>query len=70
MGYISFTSHHTLPTPGPIEFVWKSIKRAISTLFVDNIEVLRKIIERTFSRLAESLSFAKSWIEKFIPSWI
>ena len=58
------------PDLNPIEFVWKSIKRVISILFVDNVEVLRRIIERTFSRLAESLSFAKSWIEKFIPLWI
>jgi transposase len=58
------------PDLNPIEFVWKSIKRVISILFVDNVEVLKRIIERTFSMLAESLSFAKSWIEKFIPSWI
>ena len=58
------------PDLNPIEFVWKSIKRVISILFVDNVEVLRRIIERTFYKLAESLSFAKSWIEKFIPSWI
>ncbi|OFV67252.1 MAG: DDE endonuclease [Candidatus Syntrophoarchaeum caldarius] len=34
------------------------------------IEFIWKSIKRRFSRLAESLSFAKSWIEKFIPSWI
>jgi len=32
--------------------------------------IVWKSIKRTFSRLAASLSFAKSWIEKFIPSWI
>ncbi len=58
------------PDLNPIEFIWKSIKRAISIVFVENVEALRKIIERTFYKLAESLSFAKSWIEKFIPSWI
>ena len=58
------------PDLNPIEFIWKTIKRAISIVFVENVEVLRKIIERTFYKLAESLSFAKSWIEKFIPSWI
>ena len=58
------------PDLNPIEFIWKSIKRAISIVFVENVEALRRIIERTFYKLAESLSFAKSWIEKFIPSWI
>ena len=58
------------PDLNPIEFIWKSIKRVISIVFVENVEALRKIIERAFYKLAESLSFAKSWIEKFIPSWI
>ena len=58
------------PDLNPIEFIWKSIKRVISIVFVENVEALRRIIERTFYKLAESLSFAKSWIEKFIPSWI
>ncbi|MHC1574103.1 MAG: transposase, partial [Candidatus Syntropharchaeales archaeon] len=34
------------------------------------IEFVSKSIKRRFSRHAESLSFAKSWIEKFIPLWI
>ncbi|MCW7076570.1 MAG: transposase, partial [Candidatus Syntrophoarchaeum sp.] len=34
------------------------------------IEFVWKSIKRRFSRLVESLSFAESWIEKFIPSWI
>ena len=58
------------PDLNPIEFIWKSIKRAISIVFVENVEALRRIIERTFYKLAESLSFAKSWIEKFIPLWM
>ena len=31
-----------------VEFIWKSIKRVISIVFVENVETLRKIIERTF----------------------
>ena len=31
-----------------VEFIWKSIKRVISIAFVENVEALRKIIERTF----------------------
>ena len=58
------------PDLNPIEFIWKSIKRVISIVFVENVEALKKIIERTFYKLAKSLSFAKSWIEKFIPLWI
>jgi len=35
------------PDLNPIEFIWKSIKRVISIVFVENVEALRKIIERT-----------------------
>jgi len=58
------------PDLNQFEFIWKSIQRVISIVFVENVEALRKIIEMTFYKLAESLSFAKSWIEKFIPLWI
>jgi putative transposase len=58
------------PDLNPIEFIWKSIKRVLSIIFVENIEAMMEIIERTFYKLAENLSFAKSWIDKFIPSWI
>ena len=36
------------PDLNPIEFIWKSIKRVISIVFVENVEALSKIIERTF----------------------
>ena len=36
------------PDLNPIGFIWKSIKRTISIAFVENVEALRKIIERTF----------------------
>ena len=30
------------PDLNPIEFIWKSIKRGISIVFVENVEALRK----------------------------
>ena len=36
------------PDLNQIEFIWKSIQRTISIVFVENVEALSKIIERTF----------------------
>jgi transposase len=58
------------PDLNPIEFIWKGIKRVVSISFVENVEVLREIIEKAFRSLAKRLSFAKSWIRKFVSSWI
>ncbi|VUT28140.1 MAG: hypothetical protein SYNGOMJ08_00702 [Candidatus Syntrophoarchaeum sp. GoM_oil] len=35
------------PDLNPIEFIWKSIKRVVSISFVENVEVLREIIDST-----------------------
>ena len=58
------------PDLNPIEFIWKSVKRVVSITFVKNVEDLREIIEKAFRSLAKRLSFAKSWIRKFVSSWI
>ena len=54
------------PDLNPIESVWKSVKRVISEKSPLNVEELKEAIAKTFKKLTESLSFAKSWIEEFL----
>lgn len=54
------------PDLNPIEYIWKTIKRELSPLFIKTKNQLRKLIQKYFIQHAESLSFAKRWIEKFL----
>jgi putative transposase len=54
------------PDLNPIEFIWKSIKRIISKSFIQNLEYMRSLIAENFLNYASRLSFAESWIEKFL----
>ena len=54
------------PDLNPIEYVWKSIKRYVSEESPLNVGELKEIIARSFKKLTESTSFAKSWIDKFL----
>jgi len=56
------------PDLNPIEFIWKSVRRAISKLFFIKSEwTFRETIRTQFHRLAKSKSFMSSWLEKFGP---
>ena len=54
------------PDLNPIEFIWKSIKRALSALLLSCREEVKCVVEALFCEFAASLSFAKSWIETFL----
>lgn len=54
------------PDLNPIENVWKSVKRAVSEISPLNKEKLMETIAKIFKKLTDSISFAKSWIEKFL----
>lgn len=54
------------PDLNPIEFIWKTIKRVISCNFVKDIVHMKNMIAETFMMHSAKLSFAKSWIEKFL----
>ncbi len=54
------------PNLNPIEFIWKSIKRVLSTSLVPNLAEMRRIITESFCSFAECKSYAGYWIEKFI----
>jgi transposase len=54
------------PDLNPIENIWKSVKRIVSEESPLNVEELKETIAKAFKMLTESISFAKSWIEKFL----
>jgi len=58
------------PDLNPVEFVWKSIKRVVSREFINGLDHMRSLIKRSFLNLTSEISFAKSWISKFISEGI
>ena len=54
------------PDLNPIEYIWKSIKRVISRIFVRDIDHMRALIRDSFLENASKLSFAGYWIERFL----
>ena len=54
------------PDLNPIEYVWKSIKRVISTTFVRHVDDMRNTVKEAFYRLTKKLSFAAAWLNKFL----
>lgn len=55
------------PDLNPVEFVWKTIKREVSVRFIQSKEHLKNIIKNEFTKVENSLSFAKKWMETFNP---
>jgi transposase len=56
------------PDLNPIEFIWKSIKRVLSTSFVPDLEEMEHIIRESYCRFASFKSYADYWIKKFISN--
>ena len=54
------------PDLNPIEFIWKSMKRFLSILSIENTFELIAHVDYHFRTLALSLSFAQSWMKKFL----
>lgn len=55
------------PDLNPIEFIWKSVKRVLSKVFIKDEKLLRGMILGAFTKFSRSLSFAWNWIQKFLP---
>lgn len=55
------------PDLNPIEYIWKSIKHQISNIFVQSNEELQRLVKKTFRKVSKRLTFARSWIQKFLP---
>ena len=54
------------PDLNPIEFIWKSVKRAVSIAAINSEYDLKSGIKECFEKLSSSLTFAKTWILKFV----
>ena len=54
------------PDLNPIEFIWKSIKRALSIITVKDLCDMKNIISNSWDKFSISLSYSKAWIEKFL----
>ncbi|MCL0064119.1 hypothetical protein M1N83_02850, partial [Dehalococcoidia bacterium] len=50
----------------PIEYIWKSIRRIISTAFIRQIDDMRNVIMGAFYRFSQKLSFAAGWVDRFL----
>jgi transposase len=55
-----------LPDLNPIEFIWKDVKKAVSTHFITCKEQMRGLIKEYYEELSVKLSYADSWIKKFL----
>jgi putative transposase len=55
------------PGLNPIEQVWRCLKREISTACFRTETEFLTLIQKTYHGLSNRLSFAKGWIQKFIP---
>jgi len=49
----------------PIEYIWKTLKRILTPLYIETPKQLRELIEKQFKISLQSLT-AKKWIKKFL----
>ncbi len=54
------------PDLNPIEYIWKSIKRVLSLVFVKNLDDMKCIISQEWDKFSKCLSYAEDWINKFL----
>lgn len=55
------------PDLNPIEFIWKTVKRKISLEFISSLSSMKDTIMQTWENSSIHCSFAKNWINVFIP---
>lgn len=55
------------PDLNPIEQIWNSLKRDLSPRDTPDLDSLHQLITQLFEKHAKRLSFAESWIERFLP---
>jgi putative transposase len=54
------------PDLNPIEFIWKDVKKDVSTTFITCKEQMRRLIADSYADLSKKLSYASAWIDKFL----
>ena len=58
------------PDLNPIEFIWKTINRAVSLQFIRSLNHLRQVITGAWNEACPRCTYAKRWITKFVPDFI
>lgn len=58
------------PDLNPIEFIWKSIKRAISVRLIHSTDKMQRVITAAWDESVKHCSFSNAWIERFVGSVI
>jgi transposase len=54
------------PDLNPIEFIWKSIKRVVSSSSIRDVKHMRDLIGEYFMAFSSRLTYAKRWMEVFL----
>lgn len=54
------------PDLNPIEYIWKSIKRVLSLVFVKNLDDMKSVISQEWNKFSKRLGYAEGWINKFL----
>jgi len=58
------------PDLNPIEFIWKTIKRAVSLQCIRSLDHLRQVITGAWNEACPRCTYARRWITKFVPGII
>ena len=54
------------PDLNPIEYIWKDIKKAVSTHFIACKEEMITLINDMYAELSKKISYAKAWMDQFL----
>jgi len=54
------------PDLNPIEYIWKSVKRVLSLIFVTSLDEMKEVISAGWVDFSQRLSYADGWIKRFL----
>ena len=54
------------PDLNPIEYIWKSLKRILSLIFVTRLDEMKEVISAGWNEFSQRLSYAEGWIKRFL----
>jgi len=54
------------PDLNPIEYIWKSLKRVLSLLFVRSLDEMKTVISAGWNVFSQRLHYAEGWIKRFL----
>lgn len=54
------------PDLSPEEYLWKSLRRRLSAVFINNLDEMKSLIKKAWDELSNNLGFAEHWIAEFL----